>query len=190
MGRVRVAGPPHSSPGRGVSLSRPRAGLLPVLARGRVASLSRPRAGLLPVLARGLVWFCGPGVLRVVGCYWWCCVLVPKCSPLRSKWVFLAAFGRGGLRFEHIGVALHSFARAPGPPRSSPGRGVSLSRPRAGSAPLFAGGVVLRSPAGRAGPTARPGACCFTRSPARRAPNLWHTSVRRRLSSVGRAAVL
>ena len=21
----------------------------------------------------GLVWFCGPGVLRVVGCYWWCC---------------------------------------------------------------------------------------------------------------------
>lgn len=22
---------------------------------------------------RGLVWFCGPGVLRVVGCYWWCC---------------------------------------------------------------------------------------------------------------------
>ena len=23
--------------------------------------------------ARGLVWFCGPGVLRVVGCYWWCC---------------------------------------------------------------------------------------------------------------------
>ena len=52
----------------------------------------------------GLVWFCGPGVLRVVGCYWWCCVLVPKCSPLRLKWVFLAVFGRGGLRFEHIGV--------------------------------------------------------------------------------------
>ena len=48
--------------------------------------------------------FCGPGVLRVVGCYWWCCVLVPKCSPLRLKWVFLAVFGRGGLRFEHIGV--------------------------------------------------------------------------------------
>ena len=23
--------------------------------------------------ATGLVWFCGPGVLRVVGCYWWCC---------------------------------------------------------------------------------------------------------------------
>ena len=23
--------------------------------------------------ADGLVWFCGPGVLRVVGCYWWCC---------------------------------------------------------------------------------------------------------------------
>ena len=23
--------------------------------------------------AFGLVWFCGPGVLRVVGCYWWCC---------------------------------------------------------------------------------------------------------------------
>ena len=23
--------------------------------------------------APGLVWFCGPGVLRVVGCYWWCC---------------------------------------------------------------------------------------------------------------------
>ena len=21
----------------------------------------------------GLAWFCGPGVLRVVGCYWWCC---------------------------------------------------------------------------------------------------------------------
>ena len=27
---------------------------------------------LAPRLA-GLVWFCGPGVLRVVGCYWWCC---------------------------------------------------------------------------------------------------------------------
>ena len=22
---------------------------------------------------RGLVWFCGPGVVRVVGCYWLCC---------------------------------------------------------------------------------------------------------------------
>lgn len=21
----------------------------------------------------GLVWFCGPGVVRVVGCYWLCC---------------------------------------------------------------------------------------------------------------------
>ena len=37
--------------------------------------------------------------------------------------------------------------RLAGPPHSSPGRGVSLSRPRAGPAPLFAGGVVLRSPA-------------------------------------------
>ena len=25
------------------------------------------------ISSSGLVWFCGPGVLRVVGCYWWCC---------------------------------------------------------------------------------------------------------------------
>ena len=68
---------------------------------------TRPRIITSPPAASthpGLVWFCGPGVLRVVGCYWWCCVLVPKRSPLRLKWVFLAVFGRGGLRFEHIGV--------------------------------------------------------------------------------------
>ena len=28
---------------------------------------------LSPFIACGLVWFCGPGVLRVGGCYWWCC---------------------------------------------------------------------------------------------------------------------
>ena len=28
---------------------------------------------LIKRLVTGLVWFCGPGVLRVVGCYWWCC---------------------------------------------------------------------------------------------------------------------
>ena len=69
------------------------------LVRESALRWKNPRGGV-----GGLVWFCGPGVLRVVGCYWWCCVLVPKCSPLRLKWVFLAVFGRGGLRFEHIGV--------------------------------------------------------------------------------------
>ena len=33
-------------------------------------------SGAMPtdrVYRAGLVWFCGPGVVRVVGCYWWCC---------------------------------------------------------------------------------------------------------------------
>ena len=32
-----------------------------------------PRQTPLCPKRSGLVWFCGPGVLRVVGCYWWCC---------------------------------------------------------------------------------------------------------------------
>lgn len=40
---------------------------------------------------------------------------VPKCSPLRLKWVFLAVFGRGGLQFEHSGV-LAALRYLPGGP--------------------------------------------------------------------------
>ena len=38
-------------------------------AEGRLLMLQNPHHYPWP----GLVWFCGPGVLRVVGCYWWCC---------------------------------------------------------------------------------------------------------------------
>ena len=33
----------------------------------------RNTVGIIFTSPSGLVWFCGPGVLRVVGCYWWCC---------------------------------------------------------------------------------------------------------------------
>ena len=48
-----------------VSLVSPgRRALVPAVSRGKCECV---------VMAFGLVWFCGPGVLRVVGCYWWCC---------------------------------------------------------------------------------------------------------------------
>lgn len=42
----------------------------------RYVALHPIRSGAMPtdrVCRAGLVWFCGPGVVRVVGCYWWCC---------------------------------------------------------------------------------------------------------------------
>ena len=46
--------------------------------RGESVENSSPIVGLITSLINeitpsGPVWFCGPGVLMVVGCYWWCC---------------------------------------------------------------------------------------------------------------------
>ena len=52
-------------------------GATPVVWRyTRYVVLHPIRTGAMPtdrVYRAGLVWFCGPGVVRVVGCYWWCC---------------------------------------------------------------------------------------------------------------------
>ena len=46
---------------------------LPVLSRLPPPSWLTTAHRSSPASSTGLVWFCGPGVLRVVGCYWWCC---------------------------------------------------------------------------------------------------------------------
>ena len=54
------------------SVCAPRARLSVRAIRWAIRQL-RFEGATISGLARGLVWFCGPGVLRVVGCYWWCC---------------------------------------------------------------------------------------------------------------------
>ena len=50
----------------------PRASRRAMAAPWRCSCALRPGSPC-PRRSPGLVWFCGPGVLRVVGCYWWCC---------------------------------------------------------------------------------------------------------------------
>ena len=71
--RAALAGPPGTKlsqrarlggqPGTKLAWHAPKRRFRPILRQ----------QGELCTVSAGLVWFCGPGVLRVVGCYWWCC---------------------------------------------------------------------------------------------------------------------